>query len=56
MLAVLAAIAFGVGYVLNLVKANPPAALAPGALLLLGLFFLALHLCGVGAGWSVRRP
>lgn len=56
MFAVLAAIAFGVGYVLDLAKADPPAAIAPPALLLLGLFCLALHLCGVGAGWTVRRP
>jgi hypothetical protein len=56
MLGILAAVTFGVAYVLDLVKADPPAALAPPALLLLGLFFLALHLIGVGAGWTVRRP
>lgn len=56
MLGILAAITFGIAYVLDLAKANPPAALAPPALLLLGLFFLALHLIGVGTSWTVRRP
>lgn len=55
MLAILAAIAFGAAYVLDLVKAAPPEALSPPALTVLGLFFLALHLAGVDAGWN-RRP
>lgn len=56
MFAVLAAVAFGCGWVLDVSKADVPVALTPGALTLTGLFFLALHLCGVGAGWWARRP
>jgi hypothetical protein len=55
MLAILAAVTFGVAYVLDLVKAAPPDALTPAALTILGLFFLALHLCGIGAGWALNR-
>lgn len=54
MLAILAAILFAVGYILDASAAHTNAWLSPGALTLAGLFCLALHLAGVG-NWT-RKP
>lgn len=54
MFAILAAISFGVAYVLDIARADPPIALTPGALTILGLLLLALHLCGIG-NWTISR-
>jgi hypothetical protein len=56
MLAIVAAILFAVGYILDASAAHTNAWLSPGALTLAGLFCLALHLCGVGATWTRRPP
>lgn len=53
MLAILAAIAFGTGYILDASGAHTDAWLSPAALILLGLALLALHLA---TGWWPRRP
>lgn len=55
MFAVLAAVAFGVAFVLNGAATVTNAWFSPTSLMLAGLFFLALHLCGVGAGWALTR-
>jgi len=55
MFAVLAAVAFGVAFVLNGAATVTTAWFSPTSLMLAGLFFLALHLCGVGAGWALTR-
>lgn len=49
MLAILAAVAFAVGYILDASGAHTSAWLSPGALVLLGLALLALHL--VAPSW-----
>lgn len=53
MFAILAAVAWGVGYVIDGSGARTPAWLSPGALILLGLACVALHLA---TGWWPRRP
>jgi hypothetical protein len=56
MFAIIAAILFGLGLLLDLFNTDlgAPDLLSPGTLMMAGLFCVALHLCGVGAGW--RRP
>jgi len=56
MLAILAAILFAVGFILDGSGTHTNAWLSPGALTLAGLFFLALHLCGIGTTTWTRRP
>lgn len=53
MFAVLAALVWGVGYFIDAAGEQAPAWLSPGALILLGLALLALHLA---TGWWPRRP
>ena len=55
MLAILAAVLFAVGYILQASAAHTNTWLSPGALTLAGLFCLALHLAGVGT-WTRRPP
>lgn len=55
MFAIISAILFGVAFVLNGAASHTSAWFSPTSLMLAGLFSLALHLCGVGASWSVRR-
>jgi len=55
MFGILAIVAFGVAYVLDISRSNPPIALSPGALTIAGLFLLTAHLCGVGANWTINR-
>lgn len=50
MLAILAAIAFAIGWVLQVAGSAHAAWLQPAAMALLGLFFLALYL--VAPGWQ----
>lgn len=54
MLAILAAILFAVGYILQASAAHVSAWLAPGALTPAGLCCLALHLAGVGT-WTRKQ-
>ncbi|ADG76505.1 hypothetical protein Cfla_3634 [Cellulomonas flavigena DSM 20109] len=60
MLAIVAAVIFGLALLLDLVEANLGDAFAPQTLMFAGLFCLALHLGGVGGaspvngGWRGR--
>ncbi|WP_258725078.1 hypothetical protein [Cellulomonas sp. NS3] len=60
MLAIVAAAIFALALLLDLVEANVGDALTPQTLMFAGLFFLALHLGGVGGaspvngGWRGR--
>jgi hypothetical protein len=53
MLGYIAAALFIIAFILNATSASTPAIFAPLSLLLLGLACLALHLAGVGTGWSI---
>ena len=52
MLAIIAAIIFAVAFLLDVTSTATNAVFAPASLLLLGLCCLALHIAGIGAGWS----
>jgi hypothetical protein len=56
MFAVIAAIIFGLGLLLDLFNVQTSDAFTPGTLMMAGLFCLALHLAGVGASttWRTR--
>jgi hypothetical protein len=54
MLAIIAAVLFAVGYVLDGAGDHTNTWLSPGALVLAGLALLALHLSGVT--WTRRPP
>jgi hypothetical protein len=58
MLGFIAAVIFAVAFVLSAAAVHTTSALlSPYSLLFAGLTFLALHLGGVGSGWTVnRRP
>jgi hypothetical protein len=53
MLGYIAAALFVIAFVINAASASTPAIFSPMSLLLLGLACLALHLAGVGTGWSL---
>jgi hypothetical protein len=57
MLAIVAAIIFGLALLLDLFDADLGDAFTQGTLLMAGLLCLSLHMAGVGAGyrWSSRR-
>jgi hypothetical protein len=55
MLAILAAIIFGLALLLDLADANVGDALNNTTLVTAGLFCIALHLAGVGSGFNWRR-
>lgn len=58
MLAVVAAVIFGLALLLDLAEANLGDAFDATTLMMAGLLCLALHLAGVGAGtrsWNWRR-
>jgi hypothetical protein len=55
MLAIVAAVIFGLALLLDLANINAGDALNYPTLLMAGLLFAALHLAGVGAGWRTRR-
>lgn len=54
MLAVVAAIIFGLALLLDLADAEVGDALTNATLVTAGLFCLALHLAGVGSAWQWR--
>ncbi|HLH58764.1 MAG TPA: hypothetical protein VKV33_06385 [Streptosporangiaceae bacterium] len=54
MLAFIAAILFAIAFLLNATSAATDAVFSPTSLMLVGLACLALHLVGIGAGWSPR--
>ncbi|MFI6316341.1 hypothetical protein ACIBG8_02420 [Nonomuraea sp. NPDC050556] len=54
MLAIAAAVVFGLGLLLDLLNVSP-AGLDGIFFMLLGLCLLALHQAGIGTGWRKRR-
>lgn len=57
MLAILAAVIFGLALLLDLTNANVSDAFTPMTLLTAGMLFIALHVAGVGTSrsWRWRR-
>ncbi|NEA66635.1 hypothetical protein [Streptomyces sp. SID12488] len=55
MLAFVAAALFVIAFVIRVSETSTQVAFSPTNLMLAGLVFLALHLAGVGSGWSARR-
>jgi hypothetical protein len=55
MLAIIAAILFGIAFVINATGTATDAAFSVTGLLLLGLAALALHQAGIGSAWVRRR-
>ena len=55
MLAIIAAIIFGIAFVINATGTVTDAAFSVTGLLLLGLVSLALHQAGIGSAWVRRR-
>jgi hypothetical protein len=55
MLAIIAAIIFGIAWVINATGAVTNAWFSVTGLLLLGLVLLALHQAGIGSVWVRRR-
>lgn len=58
MLAIIAAVAFGLALLFDLADVALGSAITSGTLVTLGLLLIALHLAGVGTGsrsWSWRR-
>ena len=55
MLAIVAAICFGIAFVINATGTVTNAWFSVTGLLLLGLVFLALHQAGIGSAWVRRR-
>jgi hypothetical protein len=53
MLGFAAAVIFFIAFLLNATSTSASAVFSPMSLLLVGLICLALHLSGVGTGWSV---
>ncbi|MER5718063.1 hypothetical protein [Streptomyces sp. NPDC002132] len=54
MLAIIAAVAFFIAFLINAAEISTNDAFTSVNIMLLGLTLLALHLAGVGSGWSVR--
>jgi hypothetical protein len=54
MLAIVAAILFGLALLLDLVNIGLGGGITYDTLMYAGLLCLALHLAGVGAGWRMR--
>ncbi|MFF5565491.1 hypothetical protein ACFY7Z_09495 [Streptomyces sp. NPDC012623] len=54
MLGFVAAVLFGVAFLINATGTSVDALFAPTSLTLLGLALLALHVAGVGTGWAAR--
>jgi hypothetical protein len=52
MLAAVGAVIFAIGYLINATSTSTDVAFTPFSLLLAGAFCVALHLAGVGSGWS----
>ncbi|MCZ4120427.1 hypothetical protein [Streptomyces sp. H39-S7] len=53
MLAIAAAVVFAVAFIINATETSTDIVFAPGSLQLVGLVLVALHLAGLGSGWSV---
>ncbi|HVQ90517.1 MAG TPA: hypothetical protein VMU51_05725 [Mycobacteriales bacterium] len=59
MFAIIAAVIFGLGLILDWADAKVSDAFTPATLMMAGLFCVALHLAGVGtrvrSGWATSR-
>jgi hypothetical protein len=55
MLGYVAAVLFIIAFLINATNTATDAVFSPTSLMLVGLACLALHLSGVGTGWSPRR-
>ncbi|WP_167546448.1 hypothetical protein [Streptomyces flavidovirens] len=55
MLAFAAAVVFIIAFIIHATETSTEAVFGPMSLMLVGLALLALHVAGVGAGWSARR-
>lgn len=55
MLAIAAALAFGIAFIIHATETSTEAVFAPMSLMLVGLVLLALHAAGLGGGWPGRR-
>ncbi|WNI15343.1 hypothetical protein [Actinacidiphila sp. ITFR-21] len=55
MLAAVGAVIFFIAWLINVTNTHTDAAFTPWSLMVAGLFFCALHLAGVGTGWSYGR-
>ncbi len=55
MLAIVAAIIFGIAFIIKVTGTATDAVFAPTSLLLAGLALLALHQAGIGTKWRYRR-
>jgi len=55
MLGYVAAVLFIIAFLLNATSTATSAVFSPTSLMLAGLACLALHLAGVGTGWSATR-
>ena len=55
MLGFVAAVLFIIAFLLNATSTATSAVFSPTSLMLAGLACLALHLAGVGTGWSVPK-
>ncbi|WP_199566176.1 hypothetical protein [Streptomyces corynorhini] len=54
MLGFVAAVLFGIAFLINATDTSVDAIFAPTSLMLFGLALLALHVAGVGTGWAAR--
>jgi hypothetical protein len=52
MLAAVGAVVFFVAWLINVTNTHTDAAFTPFSLMVAGLCLVALHLAGVGSGWS----
>ncbi|MGW5733405.1 MULTISPECIES: hypothetical protein [Streptomyces] len=52
MLALAAAVLFVIAFIINVSETSTEVIFSPTSLMLVGLALLALHLGGVGSGWS----
>ncbi|MFF0741833.1 hypothetical protein ACFYVL_15665 [Streptomyces sp. NPDC004111] len=55
MLAIAGAVLFVIAFVINAADISTNAIFTPTSLMLLGLALLALHVAGIGSGWSTGR-
>ncbi len=55
MLAIVAAIIFAISFLLYDTRTVTSVVFSPTSLLLVGLVCLALHLAGLGVGWTIPR-
>lgn len=54
MLAFVAGALFAIAFVIRVTETSTETVFSPTSLMFVGLAFLAVHMAGVGAGWSAR--